>query len=44
VIENDIHINALKVMYALAVDADIPKNSRTNWIDLRGTGSSSKLR
>ena len=42
VIENDIHIIALKVVYAdgesdtLAVDADIPKNSRSNWIDLRG--------
>ena len=42
VLENDIHINELKVVYAngesdtLAVDADIPKNSRTNWIDLRG--------
>jgi CBS domain-containing protein len=42
VIENDIHINALKVVYAndesdtLAVDADIPKNSRSDWIDLRG--------
>jgi CBS domain-containing protein len=42
VLENDIHINELKVVYAngesdtLAVNADIPKNSRTNWIDLRG--------
>jgi hypothetical protein len=42
VVDNDIHINELKVVYAngesntLAVDADIPKNSRTNWIDLRG--------
>jgi CBS domain-containing protein len=42
VLENDIHINEMKVVYAngesdtLAVNADIPKNSRTNWIDLRG--------
>jgi hypothetical protein len=42
VIGNDIHINELKVFYAngvsnaIAVDADIPKNSRTDWIDLRG--------
>ena len=42
VLENDIHINELKVVYAngetdtLAINADIPKNSRTNWIDLKG--------
>ncbi len=42
VLDNDIHINEIKVVYAngesdtLAVNADIPKNSRTNWIDLRG--------
>ena len=42
VIVNDIHINALKVVYAdgesdtLVVDAEVPKNSRSNWIDLRG--------
>ena len=42
VLDNDIHINEMKVVYAngesdtLAVNADIPKNSRTNWIDLRG--------
>lgn len=42
VLDNDIHINELRVVYAngevdaLAVDADIPKNSRTNWIDLKG--------
>ena len=42
VLDNDIHINTIKVIYAngeadeLAVDADIPKNSRTNWIDLKG--------
>ena len=42
VLENDIHINELKVVYAngetdsLAINAEIPKNSRTNWIDLKG--------
>lgn len=42
VLDNDIHINEMKVVYnngesdTLAVNADIPKNSRTNWIDLRG--------
>ena len=42
VLDNDIHINEIKVVYAngetdaLAVYADIPKNSRTNWIDLKG--------
>ncbi len=42
VLDNDIHINEIKVIYAngetdtLAVDADIPKNSRTSWIDLKG--------
>jgi len=42
VLDNEIHINEMKVVYAngesdtLAVNADIPKNSRTNWIDLRG--------
>jgi CBS domain-containing protein len=42
VLDNDIHINEMKVVYAngesdtLAINADIPKNSRTNWIDLRG--------
>ena len=42
VLENDIHINELKVVYgngetdSLAINADIPKNSRTNWIDLKG--------
>ena len=42
VLDNDIHINEIKVVYAngetdaLAVNADIPKNSRTNWIDLKG--------
>ncbi len=42
VLDNDIHISEIKVIYAngetdaLAVNADIPKNSRTNWIDLKG--------
>ena len=42
VLDNEIHISEMKVVYAngesdtLAVNADIPKNSRTNWIDLRG--------
>ena len=42
VLDNDIHINEMKIVYSneetdtLAVDADIPKNSRTNWIDLKG--------
>lgn len=42
VLDNDIHIKEMKIVYAngesdtLAINADIPKNSRTNWIDLRG--------
>jgi hypothetical protein len=42
VLDNDIHIKEMKVVYnngesdTLAVNADIPKNSRTSWIDLRG--------
>jgi CBS domain-containing protein len=42
VLDNDIHIKEMTVVYAngesdaLAINADIPKNSRTNWIDLRG--------
>ncbi len=42
VLENDIFINELKVVYSngetdtLAVNANVPKNSRTNWIDLKG--------
>lgn len=42
VLDNDIHINEMKIVYmngesdTLAINADIPKNSRTNWIDLRG--------
>lgn len=42
VLDNDIHITELKVVYSngetdtLAINANIPKNSRTNWIDLKG--------
>ncbi|MGQ0455738.1 MAG: DUF2541 family protein [Hyphomicrobium sp.] len=42
VLDNDIFINELKVVYSndevdsLAVNAEIPKNSRTSWIDLKG--------
>ncbi|MEQ1714618.1 MAG: DUF2541 domain-containing protein [Hyphomicrobium sp.] len=42
VLDNDIFITELKVIYAngetdtLAVNANVPKNSRTNWIDLHG--------
>jgi hypothetical protein len=42
VLDNDIYLNELKVVYendeadTLAVNADIPKNSRTSWIDLKG--------
>jgi hypothetical protein len=42
VLDNDIHITEMKVVYnngesdTLAINADIPKNSRTSWIDLRG--------
>jgi hypothetical protein len=42
VLDNDIHINEIKVVYAdgatdtLALNAFIPENSRTNWIDLKG--------
>ena len=42
VLDNDIFVNELKVVYAngetdtLAVNANVPKNSRTNWIDLKG--------
>lgn len=42
VLDNDIFINELKIVYAngetdtLAVNANVPKNSRTNWIDLKG--------
>lgn len=42
VLDNDIFINELKVIYSngesdtLAVNANVPKNSRTNWIDLKG--------
>lgn len=42
VLDNDIYINEMKVVYSngetdtLAVNANVPKNSRTNWIDLKG--------
>lgn len=42
VLDNDIYINEMKVIYSngetdtLAVNANVPKNSRTNWIDLKG--------
>jgi len=42
VLDNDIFINELKIIYTngetdtLAVNANVPKNSRTNWIDLKG--------
>ncbi len=42
VLDNDIHINDLKVIYAngepdtLAVNQNITKNSRTNWLNLKG--------
>ena len=42
VLDNDIYINEMKVIYAngetdtLAVNANVPKNSRTNWIHLKG--------
>jgi len=42
VIDNEIQIHELKAIYTngesdtLAVNTDIPKNSRSNWIDLRG--------
>lgn len=42
VLDNDIFINEMKLVYAngetdtLAVNANVPKNSRTNWIDLSG--------
>ena len=42
VLDNDIFINELKIIYAngetdtLAVNANVPKNSRTNWIDFKG--------
>jgi hypothetical protein len=42
VLENDIHINEMKVVFnngesdTLAINADIPKNSRTSWIEMRG--------
>lgn len=42
VLGNDVHINAIKVVYVdgesepLAVDADIKANSRSRWLDLAG--------
>jgi hypothetical protein len=42
VLDNDIHLNEMKIVYtngesdALAINAEIPANSRTNWIDLQG--------
>mgnify|MGYP001325945983 CR=1 FL=1 len=42
VLDNDIHLNQVKVVYSngdpdvLAVNADLPKNSKTNWLDLKG--------
>ena len=42
VLENDIHLNELKVIYVsgepdvLAVNADIKENSRTNWLPIKG--------
>lgn len=42
VLDNDIFLNEMKIIYAngetdtLAVNANVPKNSRTNWIDLKG--------
>lgn len=43
VLDNDIYINEMKVVYSngetdtLAVNANVPKNSRTNWIELKGS-------
>lgn len=42
VLDNDIHLNEVKVVYSngdpdvLGVNADLPKNSKTNWLDLKG--------
>jgi hypothetical protein len=42
VLENDIHINEIKVIYSngepdvLGVNANIPLNSKTNWLELKG--------
>ena len=42
VLQNDVHINSIKVEYVdgetqeVAVDADVPANSRTKWLDLKG--------
>lgn len=42
VLDNDIHLNEVKVIYAsgepdvLAVNSDIKANNKTNWLDLKG--------
>jgi hypothetical protein len=42
VLDNDVHINEVKIVYMdgtadpLAVNADIKENSRTNWLNVRG--------
>lgn len=42
VLDNDIHLNEVKVVYAngdpdvLAVNTDIKQNSKTNWLELKG--------
>ena len=42
VLDNDIHINEIKVIYSngepdtLAVNADLKQNTKTNWLDLKG--------
>jgi hypothetical protein len=42
VLDNDVHVNEVKVVYMdggadmLAVNADIKQNSRTNWLNVRG--------
>lgn len=42
VLDNDIHINEVKVIYTngepdlLAVNTNIPQNSKTNWLELKG--------
>lgn len=50
VLKNDIHINSVKVTYLdgesqeLALDADIPANSRTRWLELKGDRFIKELR
>ncbi len=42
VLKNDVHINSVKVTYIdgetedIAIDADIPANSRTKWLNVKG--------